>query len=117
MDFFSDPASEISLNGVTSGTGAVKAMHGAKQIDAFIQAVGVCTGGVVVFEHNTISPTYAGTWTPYDTYSFVTDPMTDSEAQKFTYPGHLAFCRHRITSAITGGGNIVTRINGLQSIT
>lgn len=107
-------ADEISLNNVATGTGTVKPCQGGRQVSWFLQAIGVCTGGIVVFEHNEVGPTYTGTWYPFDTQNFTTDPMTDAVRAPGTFPGTLYWVRWRITSAITGGGTITGRVNGLR---
>lgn len=105
-----------SLDGATTTANAptAKAVGGARQISWFLQAVGVCTAGIVVFEHNEVAIDYSGTWAVFDTHNFTTDPLTDAVRLPATYPGHLEFVRWRITTNITGGGNIVARVNGLR---
>lgn len=114
QELFSSSDGETSLSAATSGTGSVKAVHGARQVDWYIQAIGACTGGVVVFEHNEVSASYAGTWDPMDSVDFSVTPLTDAVRAAGTFPGDLKFTRWRITSAITGGGSITARINGLK---
>ena len=101
---------EVSLSAATTGTGAVKATNACRQVEWFTEYSGTVSGGTIVVEY-AHSQDYAGTWSLLATIDAANlSAGTDGSG---TYPGELPFVRTRITSAITGGGTVTTRINGL----
>lgn len=105
--------SNISLNAATSGTGTAIALHDCRQYAGHLTGTGTVTGGVVVFES---APTqdYSGTWNELDSIDFSVAPLTDKTYQNSGPGGYGGFYRWRITSAVTGGGTITARVNGIR---
>lgn len=101
---------EKSLDAATTGTGTVKALNHCRQVEWRIDYSGTVSGGTIVIEY-AHSGDYAGTWSLLDT---ITAANLSAGTEGFgTYPGLCPFVRARVTSNITGGGNITARINGL----
>lgn len=96
-----------SLDAATTGTGRPIPMQECRQIIWTIEGSGTITGGSLVIE-TADSHDYAGTWSELDNI------VAGAGAYQNTYPAAASgFVRARITSNITGGGNITARINGL----
>jgi hypothetical protein len=114
MKFRPTDDTNISLNAATSGTGVAISLHDCKQYGEDLTCTGTVTGGVVVFES---APTqdYSGTWNQLDSIDFstVSPALSDSNYQASGPCGYGGFYRWRVTSAITGGGTITARVNGL----
>jgi hypothetical protein len=105
-----DPAS-ISLNGVTTGTGTVKAFNDCRQVNWIIEGSGTIDGGVIKIEC-AASVDYSGTWHELDSVNAV--DLTGGGAYGNTFPMVPGgFVRARISENITGGGTVVVRLNGL----
>lgn len=101
----------VSLNGATSGTGTVKAFNDSRQVNWIVEGSGTIDGGVVKIEC-AASVDYSGTWHELDSVDAST--LTGGKAYGNTFPMPPGgFVRGRISSNITGGGNITVRLNGL----
>lgn len=104
-------AAGISLNGVTSGTGTVKAFNDCRQVNWIVEGSGTIDGGVVKIEC-AASVDYSGTWHELD--SIDAADLTGGKAYGNTFPFCPGgFLRARISSNITGSGAVVVRLNGL----
>jgi len=104
-------SASISLNGATTGTGSVKAFNDSRQVNWIVEGSGTINGGVVKIEC-AASQDYAGTWHELD--SIDAAMLTGGAAYGNTFPFCPGgFVRGRISSAITGGGAITVRLNGL----
>lgn len=103
-------ADSRSLNAATTGTGTVIAFNDCRQVSWHAVTSGTISGGTIIIEH---APTadYAGTWNELDSISAT---AADAGSAGFgTYPGPILFVRARISSNITGGGNVTVYLNGL----
>jgi len=101
-------AEGASLSAVTTGTGRAIPMQECRQIIWTVISSGTVSGGTVVVE-TADTQDYSGTWHELDS-------LTPSSNASYTntYPAAAAgFVRARISSNITGGGNVTVRINGL----
>jgi hypothetical protein len=107
----SDPDS-ISLEEVTTGTGRAIAFNDCRQVNWLVEGQGTISGGTVIIESAHASD-YAGDWNELDSIDAST--LTGDALYGNTFP-HVpgGFVRARISSDITGGGNITVRLNGLQ---
>ena len=106
----STDAGSKSLDAVTTGTGTAIPFQDCRQVGWFVTTSGTISGGTIIIEH---APTadYAGTWYQLDSIA-ATDADTGAGGLG-TFPGPLQFVRARISSNITGGGNVTVRLNGL----
>lgn len=107
------PPGAASLSAATSGTGAAIAFNSCKQASWTTVCSGVVSGGTIIIEQAS-SADYAGTWYLLDTID-AANASAGTEGYS-TYPGVIAFLRARISSAITGGGNVSVYLNGLQEV-
>ncbi len=109
--FSPSDAASVSLSAATSGTGTVKAFNDCRQVNWIVEGSGTIDGGVVKIEC-AASVDYSGTWHELD--SIDAADLTGGKAYGNTFPMPPGgFLRIRISSAITGGGNITGRLNGL----
>lgn len=104
-------SASISLNGVTTGTGSVKAFNDSRQVNWLVEGSGTIDGGTVIIE-SAHAQDYSGTWNELDSINAV--DLTGNKLYGNTFP-HVpgGFVRARIGSNITGGGTISVRLNGL----
>ena len=107
------PPGFASLNAATTGTGEPLATNSCKQATWTTVPSGTVSGGTIVIEQAS-SRDYAGTWFLLDTID-AANAAAGTEGYG-TYPGVVAFIRARITSNITGGGNVSVYLNGLQEV-
>lgn len=112
--FISGSTDELSLSAATSGTGSAKPMNGCRQVVPGLVSSGTISGGAAVLE-GANTPDYSGTWGEVTTVSGtdMTGLSGGAEASLISLAVSYAHYRWRITSAITGGGNITARINGM----
>lgn len=104
-------SASVSLSGVTSGTGTVKAFNDCRQVNWIVEGAGTIDGGVVKIEC-AASQDYSGAWHELDSIDAAT--LTGGAAYGNTFPMVPGgFVRGRISSNITGGGNITVKLNGL----
>lgn len=106
----STDASSKSLDAATTGTGTAIPFQDCRQVGWFVTTSGMISGGTIIIEHAPTS-NYAGTWYQLDSIA-ATDADTGAGGLG-TFPGPLQFVRARISSNITGGGNVTVRLNGL----
>lgn len=108
----SDSAS-ITLEDATTGTGRAIAFNDCRQVNWLVEGDGTISAGTVVIESAHASD-YAGTWNELDSIDAST--LTGGKLYGNTFP-HVpgGFVRARISSDITGGGNVTVRLNGLQN--
>lgn len=102
---------EISLDEVTTGTGSPKAFNDSRQINWLVEGSGTISGGVVKIE-SAHDQSYAGLWNELDSVDASTLSGGALYGNTFPMPPG-GFVRARISSNITGGGNVTVRLNGL----
>ena len=113
MKFNPTATDNISLNGVTTGTGTPIAMQDCRQISWTVKGVGIVTGGTVKIECADTQD-YSGAWMELDSLDLSSPVLTDSLYQS-TYPGSVGgFFRGRVSSDVTGGGTVTVSFNGLK---
>jgi hypothetical protein len=102
---------EVSLAGVTTGTGRAIAFNDCRQVNWLLIGSGTIDGGTVVVESAHIQD-FSGTWNELDSIDAST--LTGGKLYGNTYPMPPGgFLRIRISSDITGGGTVEGRVNGL----
>lgn len=101
---------EKSLDAATTGTGAVKALNHCRQVEWMTEYSGTVSGGTIIIEY-AHQADYSGTWSQLA--SIVASDVPNGTDGFGSYPGLCPFVRARISSNITGGGNVTVRINGL----
>lgn len=107
------PAStaSISLSAATTGTGVAIPFNDCRQTNWLIEGTGTIGSGTVVIECAHAGD-YAGTWCELDSIDAST--LSGGKLYGNTFPMPPGgFVRIRISSNITGGGNITGRLNGL----
>lgn len=104
-----------SLSAVTTGTGKGKPVNDCREIWGSLVSSGTISGGAIVFEANSVSPDYSGTWHNLDTVDSTDFTALSGGATYETarFAGTYGFTRWRITSNVTGGGSITAKCNGL----
>ena len=105
----------VSLNAVSTGTGAAANVAGRTAIVVYLRSVGTTSGGVVTIEEADYDPNteavYAGTWLALTTVNAST--FTGGAQAAYHVPaGAYRFVRARVSSAITGGGTVSAFIAG-----
>lgn len=101
----------VSLNAVTTGTGSVIAFNDCRQVNWLIIGSGTISSGIVVIESG-YAQDQPGGWNELDSIDAST--LNGGLSTGGTYPAPPGgFVRARISSDITGGGNISVRLNGL----
>jgi len=112
MKFRPTATDNISLNALTTGTGAAIAMQDCRQVTWTVKGDGTVSGGTVKIECADTQD-YAGTWYELDSLDLSSPVLTDSQYQG-SYPGGVGgFFRARVSSNVTGGGTITASFNGL----
>lgn len=96
-----------SLTAVTTGTGRAIPMQDCRYTVWTVEGSGTITGGTVLIE-TADTMDYAGTWHALDTVSAAAGAYN-----KGIDAAGAGFIRARVSSNVTGGGNITVRINGL----
>jgi hypothetical protein len=105
-------AASISLNAATApSAGVAIAFNDCRQVNWLIQGSGAIDGGTVIVE-SAHSQDYSGTWNLLDSVEAATLNGGALYGNTFPMPPG-GFVRIRIDTEITGGGNIVGRLNGL----
>lgn len=104
-------ADRYSQTAATTGTGTAISFHDCRQTSWEVQGTGVISAGTVKIETNDIAQDYSGTWHELDSIDAST--LTGGAVYHNTYPGPLGWVRSRISSNITGGGNVSTPLNGM----
>jgi hypothetical protein len=99
--------------GVTAGTSQYVFPKGHELITFYFQSVGTTSGGTVLIEEADFDPAtdkgYEGTWSQVASVSASTFTGTVMLAQHYG-PNAWGAVRVRISSAITGGGNIIVSL-------
>lgn len=100
-----------SLTAATTGTGSVKAFNDCRQITWMVTGNGTISGGTIKIESSN-DQAYAGTWNELD--SITASTLTGGAKYINTFPtGGGDFVRARISSDITGGGDVDVELNGI----
>lgn len=100
-----------SLDAATTGTGKAIAFNDCRQVSWVVEYSGTTSGGTIIIERAEQAD-YAGTWQQLD--SITAANLSAGSEGSGTYAGPVGFMRARISSNITGGGNVTVRLNGLQ---
>lgn len=109
--FKPDDSQAESLAAATTGTGRALAFHECRQITWTVEGAGTISGGTVVIE-TADQIGYAGTWAELD--SITASTLSGGASYVNTFPtSGSGFVRGRISSDITGGGDVTVRLNGL----
>lgn len=94
-----------SYTGVTSGTSQPIRASGFDQIAVTFESVGTTSGGTLLIEEAS-RQNYSGTWSQIASVS--ASAFTGGAQQVYhVSPSRFAFLRVRISSNITGGGNVL----------
>ena len=102
-------ARSTSLSAVTTGTGTAVNVIGREAIAVYITGTGTTSAGVITIEEADWDPvtasTYAGTWASLTTV--MASSVTGGAQTVYHVPlGAYRFIRARVSTNVTGGGNV-----------
>lgn len=101
---------EKSLDAATSGTGTVKALNHCRMVEWRTDYSGTVSGGTIIIEYAHAAD-YPQTWSQLASIA-AANVAAGTDGFGVT-DGLRPFVRARISAAITGGGNVTVRLNGV----
>lgn len=105
----------VTLNAATMGTGTAINAAGRQGLVLYVRGTGTISTGVITVEEADFNPAteseYAGTWSSITTINANTTTGGAQTAYHFTGLAYR-YVRARITTNLTGGGNVTVVIAG-----